>query len=116
MVVADLFPSGRFLRALMHVLGVAAIIQNGRDRERDHTQAEEEDEHHAQRAGEKPHAGVVLVEDGQRDEHAGKDDGKMREYIPKFSHVGGFLSKVRSVQSRLAMGFGTHQGVWPPGK
>lgn len=100
----------------MHVLCIAAVIQNGRDRERHDREAEEHDENAARRTGQKPHRGIVLVEDRQRDEHAGKDDGKMREYIPKFSHVGGFLSKVRSVQSRLAMGFGTHQGVWPPGK
>jgi len=68
------------------VLGMLAVIHDGRNRERDDGQAEQEDEHHAHRAGQKPHTGVVLVQDRQRDEHAGKDDRKMRKNITKRSH------------------------------
>lgn len=73
-IAADLLPAGCFLRALVHVPCIAAVVHDGRDREGDDGEAEQKDEHHADRAGQKPHPWVILIQDRQRSEHAGEDD------------------------------------------
>jgi len=60
-IVADLLPARRFFLALMHVLGVAAVVRDGRDTKRNDRKAKQHDEHHADTAREKPHAGIILV-------------------------------------------------------
>ena len=75
----------------MHMLGIMAVVGDGRDRKGQHAQAIQQDEDSAGPAGQEPHRGIVLIQDGQRDEHAGKDDGQMRKYTAEFSHSGCFL-------------------------
>ena len=83
---AIFFPSGGFLGAFVHMPCIAAVVRNRCDPECHDGQAEHDDKHHARRAGEKSHAGVVLVEDCERDKHAGKDDRNMGKYASELSH------------------------------
>ena len=87
LIAADLLPAGCLLLALMHVSGVLAVVGNGRNCERDDAEAKQQDEDSTGFAGQKAHRRVVLIEDGQRDEHTGKDDGQMRKRTAESSHT-----------------------------